>query len=328
MPPTSAPCGPLRRDTLSGHRRRPRGWPTRPIAFYNLKDKARISESVGLQSVSVQVTLEKTPGGSAQFSSLHITARPNAMTQNTISTRIVIATPDLKTRLAFLAALRSQPGFNVVGEAHDEAALQVLRRQIQPDILFLDSALAGVVTSAVTSWPGVRIILLAGIIDEGHVIQAIRLAAYGIVPRTAPQEELLNSIQNALADQYWLGMDSVVILVKLLRHLLFEKNVEWSHDRQDFTARERNIVAMIATGHSNKEIGRELSISERTVKHHLTSIFGKLGISSRLQLATFAAAHRLAPTVGRCDEASTIVSDLGERGQPKPASVISLIGLS
>jgi len=250
------------------------------------------------------------------------------MTQNTISTRIVIATPDLKTRLAFLAALQSKQGFNVVGEAHDEAGLMVLRRQIQPDILLLDSALAGLVTGAVTSWPAVRIILLASIIDEGHVIQAIRLGVHGIVPRTAPPEELLNSIQNALADQYWLGADTVVILVKLLRHLLFEKNVEWSHDRHDLTARERNIVAMIATGHSNKEIGRELSISERTVKHHLTSIFGKLGISTRLQLGTFAAAHRLAPNVGRSDGASTVVPDLGERGLPKPPSVISLIGLS
>jgi two-component system nitrate/nitrite response regulator NarL len=250
------------------------------------------------------------------------------MTRDTPYTRIVIATTDLGSRVALIGALRSQPGFGVIGEASDESEFLALRPQLQPDILLLDSALAGLVHGAVTLWPAVRIILLASIIDEGHVIQALRLAAHGIVQKTAPVQELLNSIRSALADQYWLGADGTVILVRMLRDLLFEHNVESSHDWHELTAREHNIVAMIAAGHSNKEIGQELFISERTVKHHLTSIFGKLGISSRLQLATLAVAHRLAPNAGRAGAALTVRSDSTDRGLRKPPSIVSLIGLS
>lgn len=105
-----------------------------------------------------------------------------------------------------------------------------LRRQLQPDILLLDSALARLVNDAVSSWPGVRIILLASIIDEGHVIQALRLPARGIVPITAPPQELFKSIRSVLADQYWLGADGIAILIKILRDLLFEYDVEPATD--------------------------------------------------------------------------------------------------
>jgi two-component system nitrate/nitrite response regulator NarL len=217
------------------------------------------------------------------------------MTRNTPSTRIVIATPDLGSRVTLLATLQSEPGFNVVGEASDEAGLLALPRQLHPNILLLDSALAGLVNDAVNSWPAVRIILLATIIDEAHVIQVLRLAARGIVPKTAPPQMLLKSIRSVLADQYWLGTAGIAILVELLRDLLLEYKVDFSQEPHGLTAREHHIVELIAAGHSSKEIAQELSISERTVTHHLTSTLGKPRISSRSQLAAFATTHRLAP---------------------------------
>jgi DNA-binding NarL/FixJ family response regulator len=221
------------------------------------------------------------------------------MTSPTSWTRIVVASADSMSRATILVTLRAEPGFNVIGEACDEPGLLALRRRLQPDILLLDLPLAALVNGTVSSWPAVRIILLANIIDEGHIIQALRLGARAIVPKTAPAQVLLKSIRKVLANEYWLGSDSTAIVVQMLRDLLPEHEVRSSHQGDGLTAREHNIVAMVASGHSNKQIGHELLISERTVKHHLTSIFGKLGLSSRLQLATFAAKNRTLQNDGR-----------------------------
>ena len=221
------------------------------------------------------------------------------MTRPTCCTQIAIATADSAARVSLLAALESEPGFTVIGDASDEIRLLTLRTRLQPDILVVDSALAGLANGTVSSWPAVRIVLLAGVIDEGHIIQALRLGARAIVPKTAPPHIVLQSIRSVLADEYWLGADSIAILVQMLRDLLPGREIESSHQRHELTAREQSIVAMIARGHSNKQISQELFIGERTVKHHLTRIFGKLGLSSRLQLASFAAAHRMVPNASR-----------------------------
>src|SRR5689334_13214886 len=101
------------------------------------------------------------------------------MTRNTSSIQVVIATKDLEFRARLRSALRSEPGFTVVGEASDESGFRAVRRQLDPDIFLLDFSLAGLVNDAVNSWPAVRIILLATTIDNSHVIQALRLPARG-----------------------------------------------------------------------------------------------------------------------------------------------------
>ncbi len=238
------------------------------------------------------------------------------------STQIVLVTADLRSRVAIRAALRTQPDLSVIGDASDHLGLLALRPQLQPDILLVDAALQPLVLGALNLWPAVRIIVLATVIDDCQVIQALRLGARGIVPKAAPPQELVRSIRDVQANQYWLGSDSIAILVHRMRELL-ENQVEPSCQPHRLTAREHSIVTMIAAGHSNRQIGRELSISERTVKHHLTNIFGKLGISSRLQLAAFAVTHRLAPNA---DIAGGVTgSDTESRRTRKPASAI-LVG--
>lgn len=242
------------------------------------------------------------------------------------TTRIVIATADLEARVSLLDALRSEPGFTVVGEASGEGGFLELRRQLQPDILLLDSALAGLVNDAVNSWPAARIVLLAAIIDEAHVIQALRLPARGIVPKDAQPQVLLRCIRSVVADQYWLGADSIAILVQMLRDLLSERKVEILHERHGLTVREEHIVAMIVNGCSNRQIAQELAISERTVKHHLTSVFGKLGLSSRLQVANFAVTHRLPLNGGQTGARPAVSADSNGRGPRKRLSAVSSVG--
>jgi DNA-binding NarL/FixJ family response regulator len=248
------------------------------------------------------------------------------MTNITSSGRIVIVTADSISRDVLAATLRCEHGLVIVGEASDEGELRALPRQLQPDILLLDSAMADLVDVAVSCWPGVRIILLATVIDDRHVMQALRLAARAIVPKAAPPQVLLKSIRSVLADQYWLETDSIAILVRMLRDLHPEFELDFGRRRHGLTAREHNIAAMIAKGHSNKQIGLELFISERTVKHHLTNIFGKLGLSSRVQLATFAVANRMASTADRGGARLAASSNTNGRVERKRFGAVSLIG--
>lgn len=222
----------------------------------------------------------------------------NSQDRRASSVQIVIASEESSSRVRVLGALRSDPSLTVVGEGSDEASLCALGRCLQPDILILDSALASRINGAASLWSSVRIILLAGTIDEELVLQALRLAARGIVLKTSPPQVLVNSIRAILSGEYWLGGDSITILLDMLRHLLIEPAV--AHRYGGLTERELRVVSMIAAGFSNRTISQRLDISERTVKHHLTKIFSKLGLSSRLQLANFAVTHRL---VGNTDSA-------------------------
>ncbi len=96
-----------------------------------------------------------------------------------------------------------------------------------------------------------------------------------------------------MAGDYWLGRETVPILVNAVREFLSQGNGTISIKDHGLTPRELAITAKIACGRSNKEVGQEFRISERTVKHHLTSVFAKVGVSSRLELAMFAVNHHL-----------------------------------
>lgn len=207
--------------------------------------------------------------------------------------QVVIAMTDSHCRDNLVAVLKPERSLAVAGEACDRSSLLSLLTQLRPDILLVDSALAGMMDGTMSSWPALRVVLLAKTIDEALVLQGLRLPARGILPASASRQTVLNCIQAVLADQYWLGMETVAVLTQMVHDLRFNHKPESAPWQQGLTRREGDIVAMIAAGRSNRQISRELCISERTVKHHLTSIFEKLGLSSRLQLAAFVLTHRV-----------------------------------
>ena len=215
------------------------------------------------------------------------------MNDNIPRAQIAVAFQDSRSRARLTATLRSDPSLNVVGEVSDEAGLFSLARRPRPDILLLESALANRINGTASYWSSTRIILLADTIDREQVVQALQLGARGILPATSPPELVLKSIRTVLADEYWLNADSIEVLLTMTRQLLIGHSEKLQNEQHALTPRERNVVAMITGGCSNKQIGQTLSISERTVKHHLTNVFAKLGVSSRLQLANFAVTHGL-----------------------------------
>ena len=96
-----------------------------------------------------------------------------------------------------------------------------------------------------------------------------------------------------MAGQYWFGDDSFADLVEVLRTHVWMNHAPQADTCFGLTVRELEIVSALAAAYCNKEIAQKLSISEKTVKHHLSNIFAKLGLSRRLELALFAVKHRL-----------------------------------
>jgi two-component system, NarL family, nitrate/nitrite response regulator NarL len=100
-----------------------------------------------------------------------------------------------------------------------------------------------------------------------------------------------------MAGGYWVGRERVANLVQYLRNLIQSSGEEARQRRYGLTARELEIVSAVVVGYSNKEIAAHLKISQDTVKHHLSNIFDKTGVSTKVELAVFAVSHNVPLTV-------------------------------
>lgn len=214
--------------------------------------------------------------------------------------RILIAENHGIFRDGLRKLLDATPGFRVIGEAADEVEAVELARQLKPDILLL-----GLVTSRHWNLQAarelesltvpVRVVLLAATIDKGGLIEALRIGVRGIVPKESATRLLIKGIRTVMAGQYWLGCRGTSDVVGALRGLLSPPNCEAAPRNVRLTTRELEIVWTLVAGYKNKDIAQKFSLSEHTVKHHLTNIFDKVGVSNRLELALFAIKHDLVP---------------------------------
>jgi two-component system nitrate/nitrite response regulator NarL len=207
--------------------------------------------------------------------------------------RVVVADQQPIHRHRLRLALESAPGINVVAEASDAPSVLKLIREQEPDVLFLDLALPGCRELKSDNFVSVRTVILLATVDKPKILESFRLGAQGVVLKRSDRSVFVEGVQSVMAGQYWLDSESLRVMVDVLRELLVHSNGETSITDYRLTRRELDIIAKIANGRSNKEVGEEFSISERTVKHHLTNIFSKVGVSSRLQLALFAVNHDL-----------------------------------
>lgn len=209
--------------------------------------------------------------------------------------RILIADDHPIFRDGLRKLLEAEPGFQVVGEAADGVEAIKLVQQLKPDILLLDLAmprLPGLETlRELTSvdW-SVRTIILTAAIEKPQIVEALQLGARGVVMKEAATAMMLKSIRSVMEGEFWVGRESVSSLVTLLREATAAPQ---KPKKFGLTSRELEVVAAIVSGYTNKDIAQKFSISEQTVKHHLTSIFDKLGVANRLELALFAVNNRL-----------------------------------
>jgi two-component system, NarL family, nitrate/nitrite response regulator NarL len=212
--------------------------------------------------------------------------------------RIVIADDHPIFRDGLRRLLEMDPAFVVIGEASDGGEAIKLVKQLGPDVLLLDLAMPRVpgleaLAELAKSKAPVRTILLTAQIERAQIVEALQLGARGIVLKESATELLLEGIRMVMAGKYWVGRESVSDLVAKLRELMPKGGEEPSPRRYGLTPREMEVVSAIVAGYTNKDVAQRFAISEQTVKHHLTNIFDKVGVSNRLELALFAVNHRL-----------------------------------
>ncbi len=209
--------------------------------------------------------------------------------------RILIADDHPIFRDGLRRLLEAEPKFAVIGEACDGAEAVKLARQLKPDILLLDLAMprhpgleALREMNSDSAQQTVRIILLTAAAEKNQIVEALQLGARGVVLKDSATQLLLKSIDTVMAGEYWVGRESVSNLVQYLRTLIQSSGEEARQKKFGLTPRELEIVSAVVAGYANKEIAEYFKISEDTVKHHLSNIFDKLGVSTRLELALFA----------------------------------------
>jgi DNA-binding NarL/FixJ family response regulator len=211
--------------------------------------------------------------------------------------RLLIADDERLFREALRVLLETEPSFHVVDYAADGAEAVALARRLKPDVLLLDLAMPRMsgmeALKAVSAGPKpVRTIVVTASITRADVVTALQHGARGIVTKDVSPDLLFKSIHAVMAGQYWIGHESVCDLITALRQSQPAPEVA-APLRFDLTQREMEIVQAVVKGYSNKEIASQLGVAEDTIKHHLTNVFDKIGVSSRLELALFAVNHHL-----------------------------------
>ncbi len=190
-------------------------------------------------------------------------------------------------------------GFEVVGQTADGESVVALAGRSQADVILLDLAMPRkdafeiLRTLSESDVPARTLLLTSSPEERTQVVRALKLGAYGVIPQESTTLRLFQSIRCVNAGQYWVGRESVSDLVKALRDDS-PPDTTSKQKRFGLTTREMEIVTLIVAGYSNPDIAQRFSISGQTVKHHVSNIFDKLGVSNRLELALFAVNHQLA----------------------------------
>jgi len=207
-----------------------------------------------------------------------------------MSIRILLVDDQKILRQGLRTMLERQPGMTVIGEAEDGRTAIALARELSPEVIVMDVAMPDLNGIEATSHiveanPGVKVIALSMHSDKQFVSRMFKAGAVGYLLKDCAVDELAKAIRTVIRDQAYIGETiSAVVLDDYVQQLRKPPAV----DEGRLTPREREVLQLIAEGHSTKEIAFTLEISSKTVETHRRNMMEKLGIDSVAELTKFA----------------------------------------
>lgn len=216
--------------------------------------------------------------------------------------RIVILDNHALFRAGLHSILKNQADLKVVGQTGNLNESLSLINSTKPDIILLEHDRENgfsfeVFPDIIKAWNRARMILVTGSNDRESYLKAVQHGVLGIVSKTQSPEVLIKAIRKVHIGEVWIDHSIVANFVNNSFHgqsdQVKDPEVESISQLSD---REREVIQYIGRGMKNKQIANQLSIGETTVRHHLTSIYSKLGVTDRLELLVFA--HRNGLTKG------------------------------
>jgi NarL family two-component system response regulator LiaR len=199
--------------------------------------------------------------------------------------RILIADDHSVVRQGLRMFLSADAELEIVGEARDGAEAVKLACQLSPDVVLMDLLMPGLDGISATAIirreaPDTEVVALTSVLEDASIVEAIRAGAIGYLLKDTEAHELVRAIKAAAAGQVQLSPE---VAARLLREV---RTPEMVHE--PLTDRETDVLRLLASGRTNKEISQILFIGEQTVKSHVSHILNKLGVPSRTQAALYA----------------------------------------
>jgi DNA-binding NarL/FixJ family response regulator len=222
-----------------------------------------------------------------------------ADTKKTQKVKIVIVDDHGVVRAGLRLLIETDRRFSVCGEVGNCRDALDATEATQPDLIMLDVNLDGenslqLIPKLLKAAPASRVLVLTGLNDEGIHAEALKAGAMGLVLKEKAAEVLLKAIEKVSQGEVWFDRTTMgSVLSEMSRGGRAGADPE-AVKIASLTDREREVVTLIGEGLKNKHIAERLFISETTVRHHLTSVFDKLGVADRLELVIYAYRHSLA----------------------------------
>jgi two-component system nitrate/nitrite response regulator NarL len=211
--------------------------------------------------------------------------------------KVLLADGHSQIRAEARRILEASDAIQLVGEVADGDQTITETLDLLPNIVLLDLTMPRLpgleaMRAIMGGRPQINILLLNRQIRAQHIVEALQIGARGIVLHDSLAKTLVPAIRSVSKSKYWLGPEEVEGLVSSLHSLVHEHALA-PQQTFNLTRRELAVIRCIVDGCSNREIASQFGLSEETVKRHLSNIFDKVGVSTRLELAMFAMTHQL-----------------------------------
>lgn len=212
-----------------------------------------------------------------------------------MKTRILLVDDHEIVRLGLMTLINDQPDMEVVGEAGTSAEAVRAVERLHPDVALMDIRLPGesgieATRQITTRFPKTRVVMLTSYADDDLVMRAILAGAAGYVLKQVGNEELLRAIGAAARGE---ALMDPATTSRLLSHVRQSEQKSEENAFRALSERELDVLALLAKGRTNAEIGSALNLSEKTVRNYVSMILEKLHFSNRIEAATYAVEHHL-----------------------------------